>query len=352
MLEAIRFVQERTPASRVVFGRGRIAELPSEVAALGRRPFLLASRRSAQLVEEFAGNACAHFDQIRQHVPRDLGSRATVAFAAARADVIVTVGGGSSTGFGKVVARETGAPLVCVPTTYSGSERTDIWGQTHDGIKTTGHDPMVVPRTVLYDPELLWLLPRHIAAPSVMNALAHSVEALWLPADPLLRLTAAQGVVAMATGLRELAVRGHDGAGDQLLYGAFLSGTALGGAGTGFHHEIAHILGGRFDLPHAELHACLLPFTTLLAGRIGLDLSELEGAAARVTAPASSAAALMYELATVAIGAPSLAALGLRRDQLDLVRPAVARVHDPAGRPLGTAAASWLLDSAYEVTIG
>lgn len=351
MNETIRFVHERAPSSRIVFGRGTILTVPEEVAALGAHPFLLASRRSSALLGDFARQACGHFEYVHQHVPRDLSMQAVAQFVAAQADVIVTIGGGSSTGFGKVIAHETGAPLLCIPTTYSGSERTDIWGQTHDGIKTTAHDPKVLPHTVVYDPDLLQTLPRNTAAPSAMNALAHSVEALWLPSDPLMRLTAAKGLVEIAIGLRELDCGIPKTFADHLLYGAFLSGTALAGAGTGFHHELAHILGGRFALPHAELHACLLPFTTVLAERIGLDLNDLEEAAADASATAQqepmSADDLMYELAMIAIGRPSLAALGMRHEQLTDIVDTIAQVHTPDGRELGSETASWLLQSAY-----
>lgn len=339
------------PSSRVLFGRGSVRQLPAETAALGDRPFVVASRRSRALVPEL-GKTVGYFEKVRQHVPLELSVEATEAFLDCRADVVVTVGGGSSTGFGKVVARDTGAPLLCIPTTFAGSERTDIWGQTHRGIKTTAHDHNVLPRAVIYDPELLSTLPTIEAASSAMNALAHSVEALWLPCDPLLRLIAAEGMIEIATGLYGLDdVGGRTFVDSRLLYGAFLSGTALAGAGTGFHHEVAHILGGRFNLPHAALHACLLPSSIALAEQVGLDLVDLSRAVGRVAESRSdaprSAVLLAQELASLAVGRPALSALGLELGQIQGLIAEVATVRLPDGSHLGPSWATWLLENAY-----
>ena len=73
---------------------------------------------------------------------------------AARADGLIAVGGGSAIGLAKIIARDTGLPIVALPTTYSGSEATPIWGTSEGERKTTGRDTKVLPRTIIYDPEL------------------------------------------------------------------------------------------------------------------------------------------------------------------------------------------------------
>jgi maleylacetate reductase len=352
MSELIQFTGTPLPSSRVLIGRGYAAELPAETAALGERPFVVASQRSRAQVPTLGG-AVGYFEKIRQHVPLNLSTDATEAYLACQADVVVTVGGGSAIGFGKVIARDTDAPLICIPTTFSGSERTDIWGQTHGGVKTTAHDHRVLPRVVIYDPELLETLPAKEAALSAMNALAHSVEALWLlSCDPWVRLIAAEGMVEIALGLHGLDDVGRKKfAEDHLLYGAFLCGTALAGARTGFHHEVAHILGGRFGLPHSEVHACLLPFSAVLAEQIGLDLTDLTRASTRIAESTpltfSSAGDLLHQLASLAVGKLPLATLGVEPDQLERVTREVARVQLPNGSDIGQIRATWLLNSAY-----
>src|SRR3546814_2965291 len=72
--------------------------------------------------------------------------------------------------------------------TYAGSEMTPIWGMTKDRRKVTGRDRAVLPKTVIYDPELLVSLPASITGPSGLNAIAHAVEALYAPeANPIKR---------------------------------------------------------------------------------------------------------------------------------------------------------------------
>ncbi|MES9893988.1 MAG: iron-containing alcohol dehydrogenase, partial [Candidatus Thiodiazotropha endolucinida] len=90
------------------------------------------------------------------------------------ADACLAVGGGSTIGLGKAIALETGLPLIVVATTYSGSEMTPIWGLTENGVKKTGRDPRVLPRAVIYDPQLTIGLPVGISAASGMNAIAHA----------------------------------------------------------------------------------------------------------------------------------------------------------------------------------
>src|SRR5699024_3141018 len=91
--------------------------------------------------------------------------------------------------------------------------------------------------------------------------MAHCVDSMWGPrADPIDRAFAGEGIRGLAPGLRRVAA---DPAGvggiEQTLYGAYLAAVAFGSAGAGMHHKICHVLGGMFDLPHAETHAVVLP---------------------------------------------------------------------------------------------
>ena len=118
------------------------------------------------------------------------------------ADGCVTVGGGSAIGLGKAIALKHDLPIVAVPTTYAGSEMTPVWGLTTDGRKETGRDPKVLPRSVVYDPELTLSLPVGMSVTSGINAMAHAVEALYAPdATPIISLMAEEGVRALAAAL-------------------------------------------------------------------------------------------------------------------------------------------------------
>ena len=68
-----------------------------------------------------------------------------------------------------------------MPTTYSGSEATPIWGLSDGERKLTGKRAHVLPRVIVYDPDLTLALPAAVSAASAMNAIAHCVEGLWVP---------------------------------------------------------------------------------------------------------------------------------------------------------------------------
>jgi maleylacetate reductase len=170
-------------SGRVLFGAGRLAELPAELERLGsRRPLLVAASSQAETAARFETAAAGVVRGASQHVPVEEAEAARRAAADTGADGLVALGGGSAIGLAKAVALTAGLPLVAVPTTYSGSEMTTIWGLSEGGRKTTGRDPAVLPRTVIYDPELTRSLPAHVAGPSGMNALAHAAESLWVAA--------------------------------------------------------------------------------------------------------------------------------------------------------------------------
>lgn len=265
----MRFVHETLP-QRVRLASGEAAAaVAEEVAALdASRVMVIASPREAGLAATVTGGlpVALTYDEVVMHVPVEVAERARVAAAQARVDAIVTVGGGSTTGLGKAVALTTGLPLLAVPTTYAGSEATDVWGLTEAGVKTTGTDRRVLPRAVVYDATLMTGLPVALSVASGLNALAHCVDSLWAPrADPLNAALAAEGARALARGLPAVVA---DPAGlpgrEQTVYGAYLSAVAFASAGSGLHHKICHVLGGRYDLPHAETHACVLPHVLAL----------------------------------------------------------------------------------------
>jgi maleylacetate reductase len=311
------------PEVRIVFGAGRFERLADE---LDDRRWLIvhggSQAAAAGRLRERLGERCAGtFGEVRRHVPAELADRARARFAELDADGLVAVGGGSVIGLAKAIALTAQAPIVAVPTTYSGSEMTAIYGLTAGGRKHTGRDEAVRPRHVVYDPELSRDLPRAVAAPSAMNALAHCVDALWAPgATPVTTLLADEGARALREGLEAMDR-------ERLLYGAALAGWALGVAGTALHHRICHILGGAYDLPHAETHSAVLPHVTALNAPAVPEASRLAAALG-----GGGPAAAIFDLAQ-ASGAPvALRALGLREHDLEAVVPAV--VEEAAGNPV------------------
>jgi alcohol dehydrogenase class IV len=260
----VRFTHE-TLRQRVTFATGEAAAaVKAEVGALGAaKVMLIASDRMAAPADRIAAQVpvAVRHEEVVMHVPVDVAGRARAVAAARDVDVLVSVGGGSTTGLAKAVAMTTGLPIVAVPTTYAGSEATNVWGLTGGGTKTTGTDPKVLPASVVYDASLLASLPGDMTVASGLNAMAHCIDAMWGPrADPIDRALAGEGIRGLAAGLPAVKADPAGTAGiEQTLYGAYLAAVSFASAGSGMHHKICHVLGGMFGLPHAQTHAVVLP---------------------------------------------------------------------------------------------
>ena len=255
--------------SRVVFGPGRLAELGAELDRLGiRRALLLSTPEQAELAaavrQQLGQQAGGIYARAAMHTPTDVTAEAMARLQALGCDGMVALGGGSTIGLGKALALRTDLPQVAVPTTYAGSEMTPILGETEGGRKTTRRTPKVLPETVIYDVELTLSLPPGLSATSGVNALAHAVEALYArDANPITSLMAEDSIAALGRSLpRIVADPSERDARADALYGAWLAGACLGAVGMALHHKVCHVLGGTFDLRHAETHAVMLPHVT------------------------------------------------------------------------------------------
>jgi maleylacetate reductase len=160
----------------------------------------------------------------------------------------------------------------------------------------------------------------------------------------MVSLLAEEAIRALARALPAAVERpGGIGARSEALYGAYLAGVALGAVGMGIHHKLCHVLGGAFDLPHAETHAVILPH----AAKYNAGAApEALGRVARAMG-AEDAARGLYDLAK-RIGAPlSLAEIGMPEEGIDeAARAAVASPY-PNPRPVEFEGVRALLKEAY-----
>jgi len=261
---SLSFVHD-APAQRVVLGFGAIARVADEAARLGIAHALViatpgsGARLGARVVDLIGARAAGLHAEAVIHVPRAVAEAGLAAATNTKADGLVAVGGGSAIGLAKIIARDLSLPILALPTTYSGSEATPIWGTSEGERKTTGRDLKVLPRVIIYDPELTLGLPPAVTAASAMNAIAHCVEGLWVPErTPVTMAYATEAMRRFGEHLPRAVADGSDrDARSECLAAAWLAGAVLM-LGTGLHHKLAHVLGG-FGLPHAETHAIILP---------------------------------------------------------------------------------------------
>ncbi|MFS8935268.1 maleylacetate reductase [Cupriavidus taiwanensis] len=344
------FIHE-TRQSRIVFGNGAREHLLREVELLGvRRVLVLTSPEQfalgRQMAELIGARSVGVYGHAVMHVPVDVVKNAVDAVRRANADGCVAAGGGSTMGLAKAIALEAGLPFIAVPTTYAGSEMTPLYAITEGGLKHTGRDWRVAPRTVIYDPELTLSLPPGLAMTSGMNAIAHAAEGLYAgDGNPVYALMAEEGIRALAGALQCLKrdACNAEARGDAL-YGAWLCGMVLGNLQMGIHHKLCHTLGGSFNLPHAEVHTVVLPYAMAYnAAAAPQAMVRIARALGTATAPAG-----LRELGA-ALGVPrSLREIGMPAHGLDQAADLVVAAPYPNPRPLERAAVRDLLQRAYD----
>ena len=214
------------------------------------RPLLVTSARFGELDLPVG----VRFTGVRRHSPFETVSAATV--AAAGADGLVGLGGGSSIDTAKAVSAATTLSLVAVPTTYSGAEWTSYFGMRDEvrGLKAGGSGAHTV--AVVYEPGLTLELPVDETVGTALNALAHAAEALYAGDSE----DASAGARLIGGSLETVVRDGHDlEARTLLLEGALHSGRALAERGLFLGHALAQALGGRYGLPHGAMNALALP---------------------------------------------------------------------------------------------
>lgn len=341
-------VHETLP-SRVLVGPGARHEIPDEIERLGAQRVLLVATGSAkaaadELAEALGPRLAARFDRPVVHTPVAVTAEAMSVVGETGTDSVVAIGGGSAVGLAKAISARTGLPQLAVPTTYAGSEVTPVLGETDNGVKTTRRDPALAPGTVVYDAELTLTMPRGLTLTSAMNALAHAVEALWAPnataASDGLATESAEGILtALPVVLADPSgVTGRE----RLQSAAWLAGLCLAQTRMGLHHQLAHALGGTFDLPHAELHTLLLPHV------MAFNLPAAPKAAARLERiTGSDPVAVVSGLARSHDGSTTLGALGVPRDGLRAVAERVVVQPYPNPRTLDIDELTRVLEGAW-----
>lgn len=309
------------------FGEGVSAEAPALLAERGFEGYALLTtdraRRAAPAVEDGAAAVAlvppGQVPDVAAAVRDETGRRPLVA-----------LGGGRVVDAAKAIAAADDLPCAAIPTTLSGAELTRIH-RLPAGVQGV---PLVRPSLIVADPGLMASQPMPDLAASAMNALAHAVEALYVPGrNPVAEMAALGGAGLIARGLE-----GEEPGRGDLALGATLAGWALGATGYAVHHVVCQTLVRVAGTPHAETNAIVLPHAiALMASRapdvIGL-LAVALGAGERDPAKAAGACAALTRRA----GPVSLAEVGADEAALDqvagaaLARAELRNTPDPPGR--------------------
>ncbi len=334
----------------ITFAAGAVSTIRQEVENLGFKKALILSttgqsKNAQKLVGSLGNLAVGHFDQAKMHVPIETVESAIKFARDLDADCTISIGGGSTTGLGKALTLKENIANIAIPTTYAGSEMTNIWGITEDGTKITGRDDKVVPDLVIYDPELTLSLPPEIVGSSGLNALAQAVVNVATDKpNAMVTLMALEAIKAIATNLPKIIADPKNlDARSKVLYGSSMAGAALGTGTTSIHHKLCHTFGGTFNTPHAETHAILLPHSVAYN-------TEATAAGTQAVADAmgvGNAASGLHDLALKVGAATALKEIGISEQDMDKAIEIIISMdsHNPA--PITEKRLRQMLENAY-----
>ncbi|WP_434300555.1 iron-containing alcohol dehydrogenase [Corallococcus exiguus] len=314
---------EFATATRVLFGPGRVQEVPDLVRGLGGRKVLLVTGTHPARAEpvraglERLGIPSASF-RVPGEPTVELAREGTAAAVDAGCDAVVAIGGGSTLDAGKAIAAlaanggdpldylevigrgqaltKPSLPFVAVPTTAgTGSEvtRNAVLGSKAAGVKASLRSPMMLPRVALVDPDLLEHAPSEVLAAGGLDALSQLIEPfLSIRAQPLTDALAREGMQRSARSLRKSVLHGPGPAErEDLAIASLFGGLCLANSGLGAVHGFAAPLGGMLGAAHGALCAALLGATL-----------ELNLEALRSRAPDHPALPRFRELAVLLTG--------------------------------------------------
>ena len=258
-----------TPIERVYFGTGSISKLRNALDRIGsQRPFLVTGQSIATKtdlvarVERSSGRKLAGvFSEIRQHAPMSGITRAATAVKEAKADSLISLGGGSPIDSTKIIVKELSGgfqlpaiPHIAVPTTLSAAEFSDIAGMTDEELnrKTGFRDLRMVPRLIFLDPEMTLPTPGWLWASTGIRSLDHAVEAVYSPNhQPYVDTLALEAIHLLFQNLKGSTENPANlRARLDCQLAAWMSDAGVVSAGTGLSHSIGRVIGATWNIPH------------------------------------------------------------------------------------------------------
>ncbi len=364
-----------TQLERVVFGNGSVARLGDELDRLGASRAVVVTGRTlgaSPLLTQVTGalgRRCAHvFAGARQHVPGSAVDELSTVIEAARADCLVSFGGGSPIDAAKaaihrrLASAAPGAaalPHVAVPTTLSAGEYTAVFGITDDDsrVKHAVADARLAPRVVLLDPGLSAATPPWLWGASGMRAVDHAVETLYSTYQhPVSSSQAAAALAMLARHLEPSLDASALDARVQCQTAAWMSVQGIAYAGLGLSHALGHQIGPRWNVAHGVTSCITLPHAMRAIAGKRPDLFEQIAPALRIPFESNATGAALACADAVAalvarLGLPSsLSAVGVKREELESVAAVVHEVmshHGRVGHTVTLAEVRAVLDAAF-----
>jgi lactaldehyde reductase len=356
------------------FGAGARKELPEVLNRMGVKKALVCTDKgllkvgTAQKVTEVldqCGFPYEIFSEVKPNPTVTNVKDGIKAFADAKADCIIAIGGGSAMDTAKGIGivtnnpefsdivslegvaptKKKSVPIIALPTTAgTGAEVTINYVIIDEErqAKMVCVDPNDIPAVAIVDAELMYSLPKSLTAATGMDALTHAIEGYitkgaWVMSD-MYELQA----IKMIAEFLPIAVeeptnpKGREG----MALAQYIAAQAFSNVGLGLVHGMAHPMGSLHDIPHGVANALLLPTIMefnmpkciekfgVIAQTMGVDTTGMSAQ------EAAQAAVDAVKALSIRVGIPqTLTALGIKEEDIPaLAAQAIADVCTP-GNP-------------------
>jgi maleylacetate reductase len=273
------------------WGAGSISQLEPELIRLSIERIALVTTRSLLSSLDVLGVKPAATVVIAQHAPMSQIDAGVEDASTARADGIVSFGGGSAVDAAKIISIRLAdgggraLPHLAIPTTLSVAELAAGAGFTNEaGDKAGMRDPRLLVETVIYDAELTLATPMDLWLSTGIRALDHAVEGFLADGEhPFNDVMALEGIRRLFESLPRAKAAPHDvGVRTENQLAAWFSFTLPGASASGLSHTMGKQIGARYGIPHGVTSCLLLPHVVrylerLMPDRVAL-LAEATGA--------------------------------------------------------------------------